>query len=644
VSPNGKKCRSWTNVWTTGSVGTRNLPTESVPESMNDVYWLSNAQNTKGLYIYDPSPTWHGNPYWTTSASSKIVRCRTSQQRDWSRGLEKQMSCNEDGVGQNACGHINGWILWHDGATFSSNHHPCPVSGSTHIGRGDLTKLWICSSLNPPLNPPGDTVSSPDGRKCNSWTHVWSDMTGTRNLPTTLKNSINDVYWFSNPANSKGLYIYDPSPKFTGLHYWETRANAGVVRCRSSEQGYWSRGLEKQMNCNHDGVGQHKCGSNNGWILWHNGATYFTDVHPCPVAGSTHSSQGDLTELWVCSSLAPPGDQVSPNGKKCRSWTNVWTTGSVGTRNLPTESVPESMNDVYWLSNAQNTKGLYIYDPSPTWHGNPYWTTSASSKIVRCRTSQQRDWSRGLEKQMSCNEDGVGQNACGHINGWILWHDGATFSSNHHPCPVSGSTHIGRGDLTKLWICSSLNPPLNPPGDTVSSPDGRKCNSWTHVWSDMTGTRNLPTTLKNSINDVYWFSNPANSKGLYIYDPSPKFTGLHYWETRANAGVVRCRSSEQGYWSRGLEKQMNCNHDGVGQHKCGSGNGWILWHNGATYFTDAHPCPVAGSTHGSQGDLTELWICSSLKYDELAARIEALEMKISSMEEKILEKLSQNMG
>jgi len=157
------------------------------------------------------------------------------------------------------------------------------------------------------------------------------------------------------------------------------------------------------------------------------------------------------------------------------------------------------------------------------------------------------------------------------------------------------------------------------------------------------GTRNLPTNLQTSINDVYWFSNPANTKGLYIYDPSPNLSGLHFWESSADAGIVRCRSSEQRYWSRGLQKQMSCSKNGVGKHTCGSYNGWLLWHNGATYYNDAHPCPVTGSSHPGRGDLTELWVCSSLKIDKLAERIEAMEMKLSSMNE-ILEKISQNMG
>jgi len=486
--------------------------------------------------------------------------------------------------------------------------------------------------------PPGYPVSSPDGLKCNTWTHVWSG----RNLPKSSHMSITDVYWISDAANTKGLYIYDPSPKFDGTHYWESHSSAQVLQCRSSEQRYWSRGLEKRMDCNDDGVGKHKCGTHNGWILWHHGATFnHDDTHPCTVTGSSHGGQGDLTEVWICSSLMPPEDLVSPNGRKCRSWTNVWTSGTAGTRNLPADGVPESMNDVYWLSNAQNTKGLYIYDPSPTWAGSPYWTTSANSKVVRCRTSQQRDWSRALEKAINCNEDGVGKHACTHINGWILWHDGATYNNDDHPCPVSGSSHVGRGDLTKLWICSSINPSSNPPGNRVTSPDGLKCNSWTHVWSDRSGTRNIPTTLQNSITDVYWFSDTANKKGVYIYDPSPKFDGTHFWESRANAKIVRCRSSEQLYWSRGLEKQIDCHGDGVGKHKCGIHNGWILWHNGATYNDDGnHPCPVTGSSHGGEGDLTELWICSSLKNDELAARIDALEMEIRTMREEILEKLS----
>jgi len=501
-------------------------------------------------------------------------------------------------------------------------------------------------------SPPGNPVSSPEGLKCNTWTHVWSDKTGTRTLPTSMQSSITDVYWFSNLGNTKGLYIYDPSPIFSGLHYWESGASEEIVRCRSSEQRHWSRGLQKQINCNGNGVGKHTCGSHNGWILWHNGVTFYNDAHPCPVTGSTHGGQGDLTELWFCSSLSPPGEQVPPNGKKCRTWTNVWTSSTLGTRYLPSDGIPESMNDVYWLSNTQSSKGLYIYDPSPTWNGSPHWTTSVNSNIVRCRTPEQRNWSRGLEKQMDCDEDGVGQHACGHINGWILWHDGATFNSDLHPCPVTGSTHIGRGDLTKLWICSSLNPSLNPPGNPISPPDGPKCSSWTHVWSDTVGTRNLPTKSHISLNNVYWLSDRANSKGLYIYDPSPKWNGAHYWESYADAQIVRCRSLEQQYWSRGLQKQMNCNENGVGKHTCGSRNGWILWHNGATYYNDAHPCPVTGSNHEGQGDLTELWICSRLKVDKLVSRIEALEMELSSMKKEILggiskeilESISQKMG
>jgi len=489
--------------------------------------------------------------------------------------------------------------------------------------------------------PPGYPVSSPEGLKCNTWFHVLSDKDGT--LPKSVPTSITDVYWLSDSANSKGLYIYDPSPYFGGLEYWESSADEEVVRCRSSDQQDWSNGLLKQMNCNGNGVGEHTCGHTNGWILWHNGATYYNDAHPCPVTGSTTTGQGDLTELWICSSMTPPGDLASPNGQKCRTWSNVWTSGPLGTRYLPTENLPESMNDVYWFSNAKNTKGLYIYDPSPKWNGSPYWSTRADSKIVRCRTYLQSDWSRGLEKQMSCDEDGVGQHSCGHTNGWVLWQDGATYNSDLHPCQVTGSTHIGRGDLTKLWICSSLNPPLNPPGYTVSSPDGLTCNTWTRVWSDTEGTRNLPTTLQRSINNVYWFGDAGNSKGLYIYDPSPALRGKAYWESSADAQIVRCRSSEQQYWSRGLPKKMTCGENGVGDHTCGHKNGWILLNNGATYYDDAHPCPVTGSTKVGQGDLTELWICTSLKKDKLVARIDALEMKLSSMED-ILEKISENMS
>ena len=44
--------------------------------------------------------------------------------------------------------------------------------------------------------------------------------------------SSNNVYFLSDEANTKGLYIYDPDPNYAGSHFWQS--NSDSVRCMSS--------------------------------------------------------------------------------------------------------------------------------------------------------------------------------------------------------------------------------------------------------------------------------------------------------------------------------------------------------------------------------------------------------------------------
>ena len=126
-------------------------PDDQIPNSSTGVYYLTDNGNTKGLYVYDPAPAWTGTHYWESNSGadgdvgSSSLRCRSTSQTAWSDGLPKAMSCDADGIGTHTCGTQNGWILWHNGAAYMDNNHPCPVDGATTAGAGDLFNLWVCT-------------------------------------------------------------------------------------------------------------------------------------------------------------------------------------------------------------------------------------------------------------------------------------------------------------------------------------------------------------------------------------------------------------------------------------------------------------------------------------------------------------------
>ena len=145
----------------------------------------------------------------------------------------------------------------------------------------------------------GSGVPNPDDG--NNWEMVWRENRGLQVMPgadSGIPKSSNDIYYMSNADNDKGLYIYDPDPNYAGSHFWQS--NSDSVRCMSSSQDSWSDKLAGRLSCEATGVGDHACGTQNGWILWHNGATYMNNNHPCAVPGSTTPGAGDLTDLWIC--------------------------------------------------------------------------------------------------------------------------------------------------------------------------------------------------------------------------------------------------------------------------------------------------------------------------------------------------------
>ena len=129
--------------------------------------------------------------------------------------------------------------------------------------------------------------------------------------------------------------------------------------------------------------------------------------------------------------------------------------------------------------------------------------------------------------------------------------------------------------------------------------------------------------LIKSSTHLFRISTPVMAHGmsLYIYDPAPEFIRSDYLSRKATYGGT---SNERHFWrsssvsdvmcaagahdgepmvSAGTS-DMNCAPSGVGSHKCGYGNGWILWHADHTYnHGNSHPCHVGGG-------LTSFWVCA----------------------------------
>jgi hypothetical protein len=121
--------------------------------------------------------------------------------------------------------------------------------------------------------------------------------------------------------------------------------------------------------------------------------------------------------------------------------------------------------------------------------------------------------------------------------------------------------------------------------------------------------------IRASTDHLHRVCTAALNECLYVQDSAPDFmrgdyeTALvsysgtanerHYWRSRdAN---VKCAASSGAALVNAAFFDVNCNPtSGIGQHACGFGNGWILYHSGHTYNVNgAHPCSVPGHTSGS---------------------------------------------
>ena len=83
---------------------------------------------------------------------------------------------------------------------------------------------WIlcCSAEGQASSDCDAQVKSPEGVGCSRWTHSWNDDQDLRQMPgpsdPAPPRSSNNVYFLSDEANTKGLYIYDTAPNWSGTH------------------------------------------------------------------------------------------------------------------------------------------------------------------------------------------------------------------------------------------------------------------------------------------------------------------------------------------------------------------------------------------------------------------------------------------
>jgi hypothetical protein len=177
--------------------------------------------------------------------------------------------------------------MWHDGATYGNG--PCNVPGSTSYGRGDLTYLDACEEEEVV------DLAAP----CTAWKQVASMLENDHRIRSHTEKSLFGDYRVRNADASHALYIKDFDAEFKGVHYWASLDRASV-QCATSVSGPWRSTGWDTLDCDENGVGEHDCGEDNGWVLWRNGSSYGNG--PCNVRGATSNTSGDLVYLDACMS------------------------------------------------------------------------------------------------------------------------------------------------------------------------------------------------------------------------------------------------------------------------------------------------------------------------------------------------------
>ena len=260
-------------------------------------------------------------------------------------------------------------------------------------------------------------------------------------------------------------------------HYWRSRDSN--IKCAASADATLVDASVFDVNCNPtSGIGNHQCGSQNGWILWHAGHTYggSSGGHPCEVSGHTTGSGLNTHQICVPDAAAtayaanaPLTTSTCPSGRSWQFLSDVLPTINAATASQKT--LISGSTHLFKIATAGGGAGIYIYDPAPDFVRDDYltaqtsyggtanerhfWRSTDISAIQCASGSNQPLVSTGMSGgEMSCTGRGVGTHNCGSQNGWILWHAGHTYggSSGGHPCEVSGHT-TGSG-LSKLYVCA----------------------------------------------------------------------------------------------------------------------------------------------------------------------------------------------
>jgi len=269
------------------------------------------------LFIHDPRPAWMegiGNPHdWESIAPAEELKCATTSNSLWRSGAFKGSSeCEQYGitsswvVGQHKCGYTNGWLMWYKGATYNpSGAHPCPLTSVNE--NGPLRHLFMCvpdtgvactdcpkgTYGNNLLNEVRDGLSLPT--RCSKWTPVWNG-TIIGNVSASTKalfqSSTKDFKVCDHETGAGAcLFVHDPQPSWMvgpteNGRRWSSHAPANELRCATAASPGWKAGMFKSMlDCpasEVDAVGAHRCGSENGCVLWDKGKVSNTGGdHPC---------------------------------------------------------------------------------------------------------------------------------------------------------------------------------------------------------------------------------------------------------------------------------------------------------------------------------------------------------------------------
>eukprot|EP00928_Gymnodinium_smaydae_P097093 TRINITY_DN8713_c0_g1_i1.p1 TRINITY_DN8713_c0_g1~~TRINITY_DN8713_c0_g1_i1.p1 ORF type:complete len:376 (+),score=30.87 TRINITY_DN8713_c0_g1_i1:32-1129(+) len=327
----------------------------------------------------------------------------------------------------------------------SSSQSACSVDAED-------ASLLVLSQPKTPNNATSSVAAKyPKAQDCCSfWEQVAVAEGRPLSIPASTKTSPLGIYRISDIDRTSSLYIKDHHVVFDSIdkHYWRSSKREAVA-CAVND-GEWTPMPSQHFSCNPQGVGRHECGYVNGWILWHDGATYsaLDDGHPCTVPGYTTSGPpAGLIYIDRCVPSAP----AHPAKTCCSQWEQVAVAGG-NPKSLPANTKTSPLG-IYRISDIDRTSSLYIKDHHVVFDSSArhYWRSS-KREAVQCAVND-GEWTPMPRQKFSCDPQGVGFHECGWGNGWILWHEGSTWtgaSNAYHPCKIAA-----RWDLLYVDRCVS---------------------------------------------------------------------------------------------------------------------------------------------------------------------------------------------